>query len=164
MALTDYTSYVQIRALLGVEDDELADDTISLEVYVSGLLEDLLDIGVSLEADYATVNAIAAEVRSTAQQRLWRTVRSFASFSVAKRVGTSLSMFGPKDITDGKAGVSRFSDAPYKATMKNIESEYGTAKQRLVEAFSAYGSASITLAPRIYMSPSSPAFDPVTGI
>lgn len=161
MALTDYTSYAQIRALLGVEDDELADETIGLEVYSTGLLEDLLDVGLTLEADYATVNAI--ENRSTAQQRLWRTVRSFASFSVAKRVGASLSMFGPKDVTDGKAGVSRFSDAPYKATMKNIEVEYGVAKQRLTEAYNAYGSASKTLAPRTYFAASKPSFDPVTG-
>lgn len=159
--LTDYTTCDQIRAILGVSEDELSDATIALEVYLSGLSEDLLDISDSLEADYLIVNALV--VRIAKEQRLWRTARSFATFSLAKRLGTGLPMFGPKDITDGKASVNRFSDSPYRTTLKNIEEEYGLAKQRLIDAYTAYSASVNTVAPRVYAQVSSPTFDPITG-
>ncbi len=161
MAVTTYTSYDQIRALLGVNDIELTDAMLGLEVYDAGLSEDLLDISEDLESDYAL--AEAASPRSAKEERLWRTTRLFASFSCAKRVGTSLSMFGPKDITDGKAGLSRFSDAPYRATMKNVEAEYGLAKQRLIEAYASYASTAAAVSTRNYFMVSTPTNDPVTG-
>lgn len=163
MSVFTYTSGDQVRALLGVTAKELSDTTIQLEVFDSGLEEDLIEVASGIPEKFAIVAAIAEGSRTAKEARLFRTCRAFATISVAKRVGTSLPMFGPKDITDGKAGISRFSDAPYKATMKSIEAEFGMAKSRLQAAFADYNSSNTTLTVRTYFVASPLAVDPVTG-
>lgn len=163
MSITTYTSGDQVRALLGVTAKELPDVTIQLEVFDSGLSEDLLEVVSDLESKFAIVDAIPANSRNAKEARLWRTVRAFATVAVARRVGTALPMFGPKDISDGKANISRFSDSPYKATMTSIESEFGLAKTRLISAYADYNSSSNPRQKRTFFIATGLAVDPVTG-
>lgn len=160
--ISDFTSGDQIRAIFGVNDDELTDTTVALEVYTSGLSEDFLDVADAVEADYLTVNALVS--RTAKEDRFWRSARMFATYACAKRMGSGLPMFGPKDISDGKALVGRFSDSPYKVTMQVIADEFALAKQRLTEAYGSYNASTATQATRVYAVASKATYDPVTGV
>ena len=143
--------------------DELEDQTLGLESWDSHLQLDLEDIGTALPSSYITVAAIPASSRTDVQARLYRSIRLFATLSVANALTASLSMFGPKDISDGKATLSRFSDSPYKETVKGVREQYTKAQSRLKDVWAEFNASSLTVAPRSYMGVSSPSFDPVTG-
>lgn len=55
MLITDYTTYDDVRAVLGVSTDELEDTTLALETYASALLLDLEDVDVALPAAYSAL-------------------------------------------------------------------------------------------------------------
>lgn len=163
MAITSYTSYDEVRAVLGVSTDELEDSTLALALYDYGLQAELKDIGPGLPADFAIVSAIAEGSRTTAEQWFFQNTKLFAAYAVAKQLGTALPLFGPKDISDGKATVSRFADSPYREVLKRVEREYGAAKTRLESAYAQYNSSSNTPVSRNYLMASSLSTDPVTG-
>lgn len=163
MSAVDFTTPEQVRALLGVSSDELDDDTVNLEVYAIGLDEEIRDVNVALPASYVEINEIDDESRTDAQRRLWRLTRQFATYALAKSVGGSLSMFGPKSVSDGKASISRFAGDPYKATLATVSSEYDVSRTRLVAAYADYSSSGVADTPRSYFLASAPISDPVTG-
>jgi len=91
-------------------------------------------------------------------------VRLFATYSVARQLTAALPMFGPKEHTDGKASVTRFSSDPYKETVKKVEEQYGAFRLRLEASFKTLSSSVAAAAPlRSYMTVSVPVNDPVTG-
>lgn len=163
MALLDYTTPDAVRAVLGVSDDELEDGTLALELYSNYLQMELEDINLNLPVEYAAVAAIAEGSRTAAQQRFYIATRLFAPYSVANQLGSSLPMFGPKDISDGKATVGRFADSPYRATLEKVKKEYDRLKLRLDEMYAALTSSTVVTTSRVLMSVSSPSSDPVTG-
>ena len=163
MAILTYTSYDEVRAVLGVSTDELEDPTLALALYDYGLQAELNDISAALPADFATVAAITSGSRTTIEQWFLQTTKLFAAYAVAKQLGTGLPLFGPKDISDGKATVSRFADSPYKESLKRVEKEYNTMKVRLESAYAQYKSLSSTTVVRSYMRASAPTIDAVTG-
>ena len=103
MALASYTTYDEVRALLGVSSTELPDDVLSLQVYDIGLTGELYDISPTCASSYVTVSNKQPSARTTAEQWFYDSVRIFAAYAVAKQLTSSLPMFGPKDISDGKA-------------------------------------------------------------
>lgn len=160
MLITDYTTYDDVRAVLGVSTDELEDTTLALETYASALLLDLEDVDVALPATYS---ALPGTGRTAAQERFFVTVRLFATYAVARQLTSSLPMFGPKDITDGKAGVTRFADSPYKETIKRLQAEYDRYRTRLEKAYAGLTAGAYTLTVPTFLSVASPTSDPVTG-
>jgi hypothetical protein len=162
VALLTYTTYDDIRAALGVSSDEIEDATLSLSLYELNLTSEFEDIGLTLESDYATVAALSS--RTAVQDRFLQATRLFATYAVAYQAATSLPLFSPKDISDGKATVSRYADSPYKEVVKRIEQLYGKYKARLEAAFAANGAVSApSITPRPYFTVSVPDSDPVTG-
>jgi hypothetical protein len=162
VALLTYTTYDDIRAALGVSSDEIEDATLSLSLYELNLTAELEDVDLLLESEYATVAALSS--RTTVQDRFLQAARLFATYAVAYQATTSLPLFSPKDISDGKATVSRYADSPYKEVNKKVEQLYGKYRAKLEAAFAAStaGSApSITARP--YLSVAVPDSDPVTG-
>lgn len=163
MALTDYTSYAEVRSVLGVEDDELTDGILSLDLYASGLLTELEEVDTGLPTDFATVAAIdPASNRTAAQRRFYDATRNFATYGVAFQLSTSLPMFGPKEISDSKSLVSRFTDSPYKETNRMVKEKYDQWKARLEKAYSEFKSADTTPTRRLYLVASTLSTDPVT--
>ena len=160
MLITDYTTYADVRAALGVSDDELSDETLGLEIYASALLLDLEDVNVALPAAYA---ALPGSGRTEAQERFFVTSRLFATYAVARQLTSALPMFGPKDITDGKAGVTRFSDSPYKETIKKVQAEYDRYRTRLEKSYAGLSSGTFTLTIPTFLSVASPDTDPITN-
>jgi len=163
MAVTDYTTYEDVRALLGVSSTELPDDVLSLQVYDIGLTGELYDISPTCASSYVTVSNKQPSARTTAEQWFYDSVRIFAAYAVAKQLTSSLPMFGPKDISDGKATVSRFADSPYRAVVTAIAKAYDQMRARLDKALASMNSTSVTATPRTFFSVVSPSIDPVTG-
>ena len=162
MALLTYTTYDDIRAALGVSSDEIEDATLSLSLYELNLISELEDVDVDLVSDYATVAALSS--RTAVQDRFLQATRLFATYVVAYQATTSLPLFSPKDISDGKATVSRYADSPYKEVIKRVEQLYGKYKARLEAAVAANNAESApSITSRPYFSVSVPDSDPVTG-
>ena len=63
--ITDYTTFNDVRAALGVDDKDLPDSVLALDIYSAGLTQDLEDVDVNLPDTYLTVSA---ESSPTAQQ------------------------------------------------------------------------------------------------
>lgn len=163
MPLVDYTSYDQVRAALGVDALEISDATLALELYDSALQSELEDISANLAADYAAVVLVTAGSRSAVQAKFYRVLRLFATYTTAKQLASSIPMFGPKDISDGKATVSRFADSPYKAVIAEVKSMYERYRNSLVSTYAELKSTTATNTARVYLSSSS-LVDPVTGV
>ena len=159
--LTDYTTYSDIRAVLGVSEDDLTDATLALQTYDDYLTQELEDIDIDLPDTYATTLALSAP--TSAETRFVKACSLFATFSVAKTLTAALPLFAAKQITDGKAQVSRF-DNPYKDAIKSINEQYETLKARLIAALGAIGTTTTAATVRRYMSVVSPSVDPVTGL
>lgn len=161
MTLTEFTSYADVRAAVGLEDDELEDSTLALEVYSIGLREELNSISDQLITLYQ--DSKGKDVRSTQEARLYDLTRLFSTYAVAKQVGATLGMIGPRTISDGKSSMSRFSGTPYKDTLEKIAEQYELYRRRLEAVIDELtASPSEPFSQALFMAVGS-GYDPVTG-
>ena len=164
MALTDFTSYNEVRSALGVNIDELQDSELSLELYELGLKVELKTLGASLISSYTTAKATPPGSRTEQEEDLFTAVRLFATYSVARQLTTSLPLFSPKEMGDNKALMVRYSTDPYKEVIKGIKSKYEEYKEYLQTVFAAYNSTTRAATRRTYLGiAQSTTVDPVTG-
>jgi hypothetical protein len=164
MALTDFTSYDDIRAALGVSPDEITDATLSLPLYELSLTSELDDVGSNLIADYMVIQDTGLSTWTSAQKKFDQFTRLFATYAVARQLTVSLPLFSPKEITDGKASMGRFSLDPYKETIKMIKEQYNTFRTKLEKAYADSQSTELTATVlRPYFVPVASNSDPVTG-
>ena len=160
MSLLNYTTYDDIRAALGVSDEELEDGVLGLQLYEDSLRFELDDVHPDLVALHTTLES--TPVLTSAQERFMASCRGFSTYAVARSLTSTLPMFGPKSVEDGKARMERFAD-PYKATIEAVNKSYTTWKARL-EA--AYGTLMSTSKPTVFMSyavSATPTYNPITG-
>ena len=157
--LNDYTSYSDIRAALGVDEDDISDETLGLPIYDDLLTQDLEDVDLTVVDTYTTTTAISSP--TAAETRFLRACKLFATFSVARQLTSSLPLFAAKQMTDGKAQIQRF-DNPYQETIKKVNEQYGLARSRLVTTLLAIGTTADTVV-KTYFGVASPSTDPVTG-
>lgn len=166
MALTEYCSGDEVRAALGVNSTELPDTVLDLPVYKIGLVRELTKVSTSLPAAFSAVSIIAEESRTDPQQALYDAVHLFCVYAAARQVGVSLGAMAPKDVGDGKATLSRFSDSPYKDVLDRVEAMYVSTRDSVQAALDAYaGSSSATpsTTPFTAFLASGRSVDPVTG-
>lgn len=161
MALLDFCTYDDIRAVLGVEAEELPDTTLALELYLNALNLEFNETAPDALNQYATVKALTT--RSGAQQAFYEGCRLFAMYATAKRLASSLPLFAPKDITDGKAATGRFSDSPYRDVIAETAGQYERLRLKLPSLLAALSASTINANPRVYFGSSAPSSDPVTG-
>lgn len=163
MALSEFTTFGDVRAALGVTSDELEDATLSLRLYDFSLRADLDSINSEL---INTFRSIAAETNPTDDEiKLQEMVQLFSTYSVAKHLTTSLPMFSFKEVTDGKASDTRSSES-YLATIELVGRLYDQYRTELVRRLSTVltGSPSVSApALRSYVLVGLPSRDPVTG-
>lgn len=158
--LTDFTTYAEVRAALGVSDEEASDVTLALPMYEEALKADLDDISLSLITTYTTVKT---EVTPTdAQKRFLASVHLFCTYSVAKHLTVTLPMFSPRSVEDGKARMERFND-PYLKTIERVEGEYGRWQSRLEAAFTTLGQSATARTARVFMAVAGATSNPITG-
>lgn len=164
MALTQYCELDEVRAALGVNDVELTDAVLNLPIYQIGLVRELAKISASLPAAFLAVSAIPEATRKVVQSALFDTARMFSVYTCAKQVGASLGSLVPKDVSDGKATLSRFSDSPYRDTLARVEVILQTSRADLVDAYAGYAGANVSVViPGTMFKASGRSYDPVTG-
>lgn len=133
MAVETYTTYDDVRAILGVSDEELEDVTLGLSVYSSNLELELLAVDDTLPATFVTTSAVAISARTAAQRKFLTMTSLFAAYTVASQVGTSLALFAPQQISDSKTTLTRFSGDSFQKVLDKVEAQ----KQRLAIELSA---------------------------
>jgi hypothetical protein len=130
MALTDYTSYAEVRAILGVNDLEVADTLLALPFYSEIINAELTDINDTLPSLYAA--AVIEPTPTVFQSKLVSYTRLFSTYATAKTLTTSLPLFSPRAIEDGKARLERFNN-PYKEVIDAVGREYDRWRLRLID-------------------------------
>jgi hypothetical protein len=164
MSLTDFTSYDDIRAALGVSAEEIEDATLSLPLYELNLVSELEEVNLDLISNYMDLQGIDASTLTAEQQRFDRYAQLFATYAVAKNLTVSLPLFSPKEVTDGKAGFSRYSTDPYKVTIARVIAECDKFRTKLEKAYGDLTSvATVDVPIRTFMFVASPTSDPITG-
>lgn len=158
--VTDYTSYAEIRAVIGVDALELPDATLGLQTFATALYRTLLSItNSSGETLVALFDAIDPFDMDISEEILYYTIKEYATYVVADACCSGLSMFALKSDSDGKATQSRFSsEATFKDVVKNIQQRLASltgALDQMLGGTTAYAIPGLT---RV-----SPAADVVTG-
>lgn len=161
--LLDYTTHDDVRALLGVERDELEDETIELHVFTSGMESDLYDVSPQLVDTFQDLLGKPEGEETAAERRVVSLTKSFATYSLARQLANSLSMFAPRTITDGKSSLTRFSGEPFREVLEGIESSYKLTRTRLINALEDLQADSEETVARPIFYTSVPSYDPVTG-
>jgi len=159
--ITDYTTYDDVRAVLGVSAEDLEDATLALKVYSDYLEGEMEDVDVGLPDTYADIQLI--DTPTSVEARFLRACSLFATYAVARHLAGALPLFAAKQNTDGKAEVQRF-DTSYRDTIKSVNEQYGKVRERLIAAMAAVGTTAAAVTPAVYMSVVSPSYDPVTGV
>ena len=158
--VTDYTSYAEIRAVIGVDALELPDATLGLQTFATALYRTLLSItsssGNTLVALFDAIDPFDMDI---SEEILYYTIKEYATYVVADACCSGLSMFALKSDSDGKATQSRFaSEATFKDVVKNIQQRLASltgALDQMLGGTTAYAIPGLT---RV-----SPATDVVTG-
>lgn len=163
MPITTFTSYDEIRAVLGVSSDELEDTTLALGVYSHSLLADLEGIDSALPSEFEAVAAIVEASRTAAQQRFYGAVKLFAPYAVAVQLASSLPLFAPKSLTDGKAGMSRDANSPHKLTIQKCQENFDRFRALLDQRYAALSDSDTPTPLRPFLAVVTPATDVVTN-
>lgn len=158
--LLDYTTPEEIRAVLGVDEVDIADATLALPIYESYLTMELEDIDVTLPDLFATTSALPTP--TAAETRFLTIAKMFATFALAKHLTGSLPLFALKQESDGKAQASRF-DNPYRDVINSVNREYDRVKSKLLNAMQAISAPTTTSTPRVYFSTVALSTDPITN-
>lgn len=163
MKITEYTTFADVRSILGVEDDELRDETLELRTYSHALSEALHEVSPNLVELYRELQEKEPEERSSIEGRVVALTQLFASYAVALEASAALPMFSPRSIGDGKGSITRFSNDPYKDTIERIEQRFHLYRDRLRETLEELAEESQERVLPTFFRSASPAYDPVTG-
>lgn len=128
-AILDYTSYAEVRAVLGVSEYELSDTTLALSMYGRYLGSRLRSTSGTFETYTGTVEEIYEELSdiaspTPAQSNFIDLIKQYALYIVAEACLSGLSLFALKQESDGKATQTRFSaEATFKDVASNIRQQ-----------------------------------------
>jgi hypothetical protein len=166
--LTDYTSYDEIRAVLGVSNKDIKDETLALALYERLLLIDLDSLdstaGAGIRSLYATVSGTPQGSRTADQQRYFELAQVYSAYSVSNTLLTSLPYFAVKRVTDGRAEAERIAD-PFADVKESVPLMLSTLRRRLLMAYTVLGgvvSSGATGHTRVYFAATGLSKDPVT--
>lgn len=107
MNFSDYTTTDEIRALLGVSIEELADEEINVPFRLTELELTLDEVHTDLVSWMQSVHDTPQHTRTAVQNKFYNVGKLYASYCVALEVAKSLAMSAPLQITDGKAELRR---------------------------------------------------------
>lgn len=124
--VTDFTSYDEVRIIIGLSKDELPDATLALELFANSLEQALDSVTLPTVAPgpgplKTAFLAIPVSGRTAAQQSLYNMTRLYSAYVCAHTLCVSLPMHTAKIIADGKRSLTRFSpEAVFKDTVTAI--------------------------------------------
>ena len=164
MAVETYTTYDDVRAILGVSDEDLEDVTLGLSVYSSNLDLELLAVDDTLPATFVSTSATAVSARTATQRKFLTLTSLFAAYTVASQVGTSLALFAPQSTSDSKTTVTRFSGDSFQKVLDKVDAQKERLSVELSAAFAdvSGGAAATTPIPTLLYGVA-PAIDRVTN-
>ena len=163
--MLDYTSYEQIRAVLGVSSHELSDETLGLELYSNLLMVRLMSITGTIAGTTASLLTLVQGIKmkaspTTEEQMLAALVPPLATYMVAEACLSGLSLFALKSETDGESIQTRFSsEATFREVGGNVRQAINSL---LAQVDQLLGGASTTAALPVF-SAVSPIIDVVTN-
>lgn len=165
MALTDYLTFAEVRQAIGVEDDELTDDSLSLPMYETELAIALGSVGSTgtLQTDYLTWAAMAVTDRTAPQQNLYMLTRLYAVYSTCIACMPWVALGTIKGESDEKADYTRFGGNVQEAMQVAVTA---SSERALIALSTAYANYLQLTTPRVSLSYSvaaSPSYDPITG-
>ena len=125
MLITDYTSYDEVRSVIGLSTDELTDGQLDQEIYANALQLYLSTVVLPtaapgpgpLASRFIEIRDDAEADRTAKEQLLYALTRMLATYVVAAEVAISLPMTAPKMISDSKVSLTRFSP---EATFRDV--------------------------------------------
>lgn len=159
--LTEYTSYADVRAALGVSEEEIDDETLDLPIFGTLLDEALLEVNAAVLPAW---NGLPADADRTADEaRFAALVSLFSTYAVAYELLNSAELFGFLKVADGRASTERTTDA-FKNLRANIAAMRKRVKALLLAALLVIEpETSIpTVSASIFVSAVGGATDPVT--
>jgi hypothetical protein len=162
--LTEYTTYEDVRAALGVSEEELADATLELQTFLTLLEEDLIEVNAAVPTAWLALPEDPAT--DTALEKRFRAlVRLYSTYDVAFRLLDPAQMFGYLKVADGRASVERTADA-FKDLRTNVAAMRTSVKALLLGALLALVPSASVPTPSVlsYVSGVAGSSDPVTGI
>ena len=162
MQLTSVTSYAEVRAVLGVSDEELEDTTLALSIYDTEVDIRIDSVSPDAASAYATIEGIAENSRTENQQRYFKVYRLLCSYLFAETLFKSMPMFSYKQLTDGKAEVARFES--FETVERGMKAGINTARLRLNELLGTlgYGTTTVSRTP-VFLAAVTLAVNPVTN-
>lgn len=162
MALTDFTTYAEVRAVLGVSEPEITDTVLALPMYEVLLTEDLRELNEDLEADFLAADALPSPTAD--QARFVYLVETYCGHKIGSLLIGSLPMFAPRVITDSSSGFERMAD-PYQNMRQAITDTLAYLRVRVLEAYATLTPAAPAPIPtvRVLVANVGLGTDPVTG-
>ena len=166
MDILNYTSYDEVRQVIGLSTDELPDTELAAEMYGNSLQLKLREVTLPtiapgpgpLDTRFMIINEIVEDYRTADEQKLYNLTRLYSTYVVAYDASMSLGMRAPKMVSDGKRSLTRFSpESTYLETARNISSMLDDLKQQIEKIASG---VIVTLP---LMTAITPIFDPVTN-
>lgn len=133
--IVDFTTYLDVRAALGVSSEEIEDAeietdtnrTILAEAYDS-LNSGILPAWVALPED--------EESRNASELRFGRLVRLFATYAVANQLLNSVELFGFLKVADGRASTER-TQLAFDKLRTNVQALLARVGSKLLDAYGA---------------------------
>lgn len=113
MDLLQFTTYDEIRSLLGVSGRELKDAVLALPHWTLEVEQRILDIDGGAGAvltQFATVYAISYGARTAAQTQFFKVTCMYVLYAMGQQLVQRADSFSPVEMTDGKAGAKHLAD------------------------------------------------------
>lgn len=163
MNLTHYTTNDEVRAVIGVSEEEITDSDLALAIWSTVLELKLAEVSDLLISTYDDVAAIAEGSRSSNQQKFYLLTRMYSAYAVGEELLATQPMFSFKRVTDGKAEAERFDK--WEDVKVGVIKGASVAKKRLMLALGLLnvGYATPSLTTLVPILSTGIASDPVTG-
>lgn len=164
MNISNYTTYDEIRAVLGVSEEEISNTDLALPVWGTALEMKFEEISDLILTTYDTVSNISESSRTPNQQKFYILTRFYAAYAVGEELLATQPMFSFKRVTDGKAEAERFDK--WEDVKSGVIKGASVAKKRLKLALGLLGvgysaPSEVILVPIVSTGI---ATDPVTGV
>lgn len=161
--LTEYTTYAEVRAALGVSEEEIDDTTLELQMYESLLEEDLDAVSPIVRTTWLALPEDES-LRSADEVKFAQRLRLYSTYSVAAELLTSVELFGYLKVADGRASTERRPQA-FDTIKANVLAMQVKARAWLLASLELLVPGTpVTPAGTIsWTSSVAPATDPVTG-
>jgi len=164
ISVTDFISYEEVRAVLGLSSFELPDETLELPMFQRALAKSLRAITGTYNETSMNLIAVfdflsAKAVLTDTEEATLDAINQMALYTVAATCLTGLNLTALKAITDGKSSEARFNyDKIFLEVEAKVRRELGAVTDYL---WNAVGVSTTAAAPILSVVP--PLTDRVTG-